>query len=79
MAMADSELLSQLAGRGTGPQGGITQKDAAAAQEKKAAEEEKRQQMLQHFMDPDAKQRLQTIALVKPEKVSATLAGCPSA
>ena len=65
---ADQALLSQL--RGSAPGGGITQQDAQNAQSKKEQEESMRQDLLTRVMAPEAKERLNRISLVKPDKVA---------
>jgi len=63
------QQLSQM--QGTGPGGGMTPQDAQNAQKKKEEQEGQRQNMLTRMMAPEAKERLNRISLVKPDKVRA--------
>eukprot|EP00320_Phaeocystis_rex_P021748 CAMPEP_0119091238 /NCGR_PEP_ID=MMETSP1178-20130426/155608_1 /TAXON_ID=33656 /ORGANISM="unid sp, Strain CCMP2000" /LENGTH=131 /DNA_ID=CAMNT_0007074721 /DNA_START=43 /DNA_END=438 /DNA_ORIENTATION=+ len=61
-----AQQLSQM--QGGGPGGGMTQQEAQAAQNKKEQQESMRQDMLTRMMAPEAKERLNRISLVKPDK-----------
>ena len=61
------EQLSQM--QGSAPGGGLTPGDAQNANKKKQEQEGQRQEMLTRMMAPEAKERLNRISLVKPDKV----------
>ena len=61
------EQLSQM--QGSAPGGGLTPGDAQNANKKKQEQEGQRQDMLTRMMAPEAKERLNRISLVKPDKV----------
>lgn len=69
--------LQAQAGRGAGGSG-----DQAVEEQKRAEAEERRQSMLVSVMQPEARERLSRISLVKPEKVGtqkgkACVTACP--
>merc|ERR1712008_122934 len=55
-------------GQGSAPGGGMTPQDAQNANKKKEEQEGMRQDMLTRMMAPEAKERLNRISLVKPDK-----------
>ena len=61
------QQLSQM--QGSAPGGGMTPQDAQNANKKKEEQEGMRQDMLTRMMAPEAKERLNRISLVKPDKV----------
>ena len=73
---ADQALLSQL--KGSGPGGMPTQQDAQNQQAKKEQEEGMRQDLLTRVMAPEAKERLNRISLVKPDKAASAPSRRPS-
>ena len=62
-----SEQLAQM--QGSGPGGGMTTQDAQNMKQKQQEQEGQRQEMLTRLMAPEAKERLNRISLVKPDKV----------
>merc|ERR1712106_642793 len=60
------EQLSQM--QGSAPGGGLTPGDAQNANKKQQEQEGQRQEMLTRMMAPEAKERLNRISLVKPDK-----------
>ena len=64
----DPQTAAQIQQNGRMP----TQQDITQAQEKQKQEEEMRADMLARLIDPQAKERLNRISLVKPDKVIST-------
>ena len=62
-----AEQLAQM--QGSGPGGGMTAQDAQNMKQKQQEQEGQRQEMLTRLMAPEAKERLNRISLVKPDKV----------
>merc|ERR1712216_1021488 len=61
-----AEQLAQMPG--SGPGGGMTAQDAQNMKQKQQEQEGQRQEMLTRLMAPEAKERLNRISLVKPDK-----------
>ena len=61
-----AEQLAQM--QGSGPGGGMTAQDAQNMKQKQQEQEGQRQEMLTRLMAPEAKERLNRISLVKPDK-----------